>query len=54
MDAELFGGLPQPDLVGELLRGLGQLAALPVYAWLGEAVAPKRAALLRQGPPNTP
>jgi hypothetical protein len=32
VDAELFGGLPQPDLIGELVGGLGQVAALPVSA----------------------
>jgi hypothetical protein len=30
MDAELAGNLPQPDLAGELMGLLGQLAALPV------------------------
>jgi hypothetical protein len=28
VDAELAGGLPQPDLVGELVGGLGQLTLL--------------------------
>jgi hypothetical protein len=54
VDAELFGGLPHPDLAGELVRGLGQVAVLPVYVGLGEAVATKRAALLRQGAAEHP
>ena len=49
VDAELFGGLPHPDLAGELVRGLGQVAALPVGAGLGEAVAAQPAAFGRQG-----
>jgi hypothetical protein len=49
VDAELFGGLPQPDLVGEGVGGLGQLAVLPVGAGLGEGVAAQAASLGRQG-----
>jgi hypothetical protein len=49
VDAELVGGLPQPDLIGELVGGLSQLPALPVHARRGEGVAPKPAALGRQG-----
>ena len=49
VDAELAGGLPQPDLVGELVGGLGQLTLLPVGAGLGEGVAAQPAALGRQG-----
>jgi len=45
VDAELAGGLPQPDLAGEGVGGLGQVAALAVGAGLGEVVAPKPAAL---------
>jgi hypothetical protein len=47
VDAELAGGLPQPDLTGELVGRLGQLPMLPVCARLGEAVAPQWAALGR-------
>ena len=49
VDAELAGGLPQPDLVGEGVGGLGQVAALPVGAGLGEGVAAQPASLGRQG-----
>jgi hypothetical protein len=40
VDAELAGGLPQPQLAGELVGLLGQLPVLPVGARLGETVAP--------------
>ena len=43
MDAELTGGLPQPDLVGLL----GQFPLLPVGAGLGEGGAAQPAALGR-------
>jgi hypothetical protein len=49
MDAELAGGLPQPDLAGELVGPFGQLPILPVGTRLGEAVAAQAAALGRQG-----
>jgi hypothetical protein len=48
VDAEPAGGLPQPDLAGELV-GLGQLPLLAVGAGLGEAVAPQWPALAGQG-----
>ena len=47
MDAELAGGLPQSDLVGELVGLLGQLALLPVGAGLGEGLVAQAAALGR-------
>jgi hypothetical protein len=37
VDAQLLGGLPQPDLAGELVGTLGQLPVLPVDAGLREA-----------------
>jgi hypothetical protein len=37
--AELAGGLPQPDLAGELVGLLGQLPPLPQDTGLGEGVA---------------
>jgi hypothetical protein len=49
VDAELAGGLSQPDLAGQGVGGLGQLALLAVGARLGEAVAAQPAALGRQG-----
>jgi hypothetical protein len=52
VDAELAGGLPQPDVVGELVGLFGQLTVLPVGAGLGEAVAAQAAALGWQGAPK--
>jgi hypothetical protein len=49
VDAELAGRLPQPDLAGQGVGGLGQLPTLPVGAGLGEGVAAHPAALGRQG-----
>jgi hypothetical protein len=54
VDAELAGGLPQPDLAGELVGLLGQLPVLPVGAGLGEGVATQPAAFGRQGPAEDP
>jgi hypothetical protein len=45
VDAELAGGLPQPDLAGQGVRLLGQLPLLPVGAGLREGVAAKPTAL---------
>jgi hypothetical protein len=47
VDTQLLGGLPQPDLAGELVGLLGQLPILPVDAWLREGVAAMAAALGR-------
>jgi hypothetical protein len=54
VDAELAGGLPQPDLAGELVGLLGQLPPLPQDTGLGEGVATQAAALGRQGAADTP
>jgi hypothetical protein len=54
VDAELAGGLPQPDLARELVGLLGQLAVLPVGAGLWEAVAAQPAALGRDGAAEDP
>jgi hypothetical protein len=39
VDAELAGGLSQPDLAGEPVGSFGQLPALPQDAGLGKGVA---------------
>jgi hypothetical protein len=40
VDAELAGGLPEPDLAGQGMGLLGQLPLLPVGGRLREAVCP--------------
>jgi hypothetical protein len=54
VDAELAGGLPQPDLVGELVGGLGQLALLPVGAGSGNREPRSWLRSAGRVPPNTP
>jgi hypothetical protein len=49
VDAELAGGLPQPDLVGELVGLLGQLPTLPQDTGRGEGVVAQPAPLAGQG-----
>src|SRR5215207_83179 len=52
VDAELAGGLPQPDLASQLVRLLGQVSVPPVGAGLRETSAAKLTALGRQGAPK--
>jgi hypothetical protein len=54
VDAQPAGGLPQPNLAGELVGLLGQLALLPAGARLREGVAAQWATLARRVLPNTP
>jgi hypothetical protein len=54
VDAELAGGLAQPNLASQGVGLLGQLPVLPVAAGLREGVAAQAAALGRQGAAEHP
>jgi hypothetical protein len=54
VDGELAGGLPQPDLVGQGVGGLGQLPPLPQDARLREGIAPAGSCARPAGPAEHP
>ena len=54
MDAELAGGLPQPDLAGELVGLLGQLPPLPQALGSGKRLPRSRLRSAGRVPPKTP